>query len=254
MTSVLSYRPSTSGTTGSSNGAILNRQTSLSSFPSTRTPSNSSIRNGAPYTGHIPRIPRRGSVSSSQTPSTSSSTQQTPHRNDVSRPRKKLKSQYPAASSERHVEYILVASFHVDQGPIMEHQYPGAISGDESMLAELMLPDQVHNRKEDWTMFFLHKDQNEEEDRVDREDQETRDGDAGSEGQNGGQGNTAEGDGEANTKTTDTAEDDDDAEGGEGPPLIYVLNLVNTKHDPTVKRFVSIIYHLHWYLSDRGIK
>lgn len=136
----------------------------------------------------------------------------------------------------------------------MEHQYPGAISGDESMLAELMLPDQVHNRKEDWTMFFLHKDQTEEEDRADREEQETRDGDAGLEGQNDGQGSTADEDGEANVKTTDVAEDDDDAEGGEGPPLIYVLNLVNTKHDPTVKRFVFIIYHFNCYLSDRQFK
>jgi hypothetical protein len=25
------------------------------------------------------------------------------------------------------------------------------------MVAELMLPDQVHNREEDWTIFFLHK-------------------------------------------------------------------------------------------------
>lgn len=30
-----------------------------------------------------------------------------------------------------HVEYILVAEFEVDQGPLMEHQYPTAISGDE---------------------------------------------------------------------------------------------------------------------------
>ena len=30
-----------------------------------------------------------------------------------------------------HVEYILVAEFEVDQGPLMEHQYPNAISGDE---------------------------------------------------------------------------------------------------------------------------
>ena len=40
----------------------------------------------------------------------------------------------------------------------MEHQYPGAISPDENMLAELMLPDQTHMRQQDWTMFFLHKD------------------------------------------------------------------------------------------------
>ena len=32
------------------------------------------------------------------------------------------------------------------------------------MLAELMLSDQVHNRKEDWTIFFLHKDTSEEVD------------------------------------------------------------------------------------------
>ena len=31
----------------------------------------------------------------------------------------------------QHVEYILVAEFEVDQGPLMEHQYPNAISGDE---------------------------------------------------------------------------------------------------------------------------
>jgi Docking domain of Afi1 for Arf3 in vesicle trafficking len=31
------------------------------------------------------------------------------------------------------------------------------------MLAELMLPDQVHNREEDWTIFFLHKGPDEEE-------------------------------------------------------------------------------------------
>ena len=32
---------------------------------------------------------------------------------------------------QTHVEYILVAEFEVDQGPLMEHQYPNAISGDE---------------------------------------------------------------------------------------------------------------------------
>jgi hypothetical protein len=61
------------------------------------------------------------------------------------------------------VEYILVASFDIDRGPIMEHQYPVAITGDEHMLAELMLPDQAHVRNQDWTMFFLHKDTSQEE-------------------------------------------------------------------------------------------
>ena len=64
---------------------------------------------------------------------------------------------------ENHVEYILVASFDIDRGSVMEHQYPGPISGDETMLAELMLPDQAHMRSLDWTIFFLHKDTSAEE-------------------------------------------------------------------------------------------
>ena len=34
----------------------------------------------------------------------------------------------------------------------------------------------------------------------------------------------------------DTGEESDDEEGADGPPLVYVLNLVNTKQDNTVKR------------------
>ena len=114
----------------------------------------------------------------------------------------------------------------------MEHQYPGAISGDENMLAELMLPDQAHMRNEDWTIFFLHKDTGEEsnhensararnkERKPSGEDQPQTDRiENGTEDENG----------------TD-ADLDEDPEGGEGPPLIYVLNLVNTKQDNTVKR------------------
>ncbi|RPA86583.1 spindle pole body interacting protein [Ascobolus immersus RN42] len=56
-----------------------------------------------------------------------------------------------------HVEYILVAEFALKGGPSMEHQYPTEIRGDEHTLAELMLPDQIHKRESDWTIFFLHK-------------------------------------------------------------------------------------------------
>ncbi|KAE8411778.1 docking domain of Afi1 for Arf3 in vesicle trafficking-domain-containing protein [Aspergillus pseudocaelatus] len=153
------------------------------------------------------------------------------------RPRK-CKSQYPRDSSERHVEYILVASFHIDRGPIMEHQYPAPISGDESMLAELMLPDQTHVRSQDWTIFFLHKDSNADQDDDDsfgakKKKKKTKtkkfrashdgDGAAGSEEDQDGSGKEEE-------------SSDDEDEGGEGPPLMYVLNLVNTKQDHTVKR------------------
>jgi hypothetical protein len=119
----------------------------------------------------------------------------------------------------------------------MEHQYPGAISGDENMLAELMLPDQVHNRKEDWTIFFLHKDSSGEEEPADGDDS-SKEGDAGKDEEIEGQDHTADANDVTSAAKAHNAEDEDDADGGGGPPLIYVLNLVNTKHDPSAKRFV----------------
>lgn len=150
----------------------------------------------------------------------------------------RLRSQYPADSVENHVEYILVASFDIDRGSVMEHQYPAAISGDETMLAELMLPDQAHMRNQDWTIFFLHKDTTaEEEEREARrerrrkrrrrkagevdEDETEQDGETGDDGT------------EDDDYTTDSEEENDP----DGPPLVYVLNLVNTKLDTTVKRY-----------------
>ena len=112
----------------------------------------------------------------------------------------------------------------------MEHQYPGAISPDENMLAELMLPDQTHMRQQDWTMFFLHKDAGvSEEELAEREvlrmerQQRRRQREA------------ARVVGEV---LQDESEDDesDDEDMNETPPLMYVLNLVNTKQDSTVKR------------------
>lgn len=234
MASVLPYRPSTSGSITTSN-----RRPSLSSFPSSRNTSNPSTHNGMPSAA--PPIPNRpGSKSSSRTPSTPSSTQPAARRADASRRTGRLKSQYPADSTERHVEYILVASFHVDRGPIMEHQYPGAISGDENMLAELMLPDQAHMRNEDWTIFFLHKDTSEDDEKAElaaeRKEQRRKKREAsGTTSAEESQGST-ENEEESNTDT-DAEKDHDEVEGGEGPPLIYVLNLVNTKQDTTAKRF-----------------
>ena len=125
----------------------------------------------------------------------------------------------------------------------MEHQYPGAISGDENMLAELMLPDQAHVRNQDWTIFFLHKDTSDEEEaaevkrlrkeRVERRKKRKEDAARGMVEDNMLQ-EASEGDSEDETEEED--EEDEEEEGGEGPPLIYVLNLVNTKQDTTAKR------------------
>ncbi|KAK3374982.1 docking domain of Afi1 for Arf3 in vesicle trafficking-domain-containing protein [Podospora didyma] len=154
----------------------------------------------------------------------------------------KLRSQYPRGSTENHVEYILVASFDVDRGPVMEHQYPVAITGDEHMLAELMLPDQAHVRNQDWTIFFLHKDTSQEEDEEERRAKEERrkrrrrklDREKGIIHESDDE---DEEDGDLDDDDWDDDEStDSEPEGGEGPPLIYVLNLVNTKQDKTVKR------------------
>lgn len=124
----------------------------------------------------------------------------------------------------------------------MEHQYPGAISGDEHMLAELMLPDQAHVRNQDWTIFFLHKDTSEDVDGDDSSDKANepkrrrKKRDIADEGsiREGSVGNDQDGD--HSDGSEDEEEEGEELEGGEGPPLIYVLNLVNTKQDTTAKR------------------
>jgi hypothetical protein len=140
------------------------------------------------------------------------------------------------------VEYILVASFDIDKGPIMEHQYPVAITGDEHMLAELMLPDQAHVRNQDWTIFFLHKDTSQEEEEAELKEemrqrrQRRKDRAAGILGPDDPDAENDAEEAEMDGESSSDDSDDSEPEGGEGPPLIYVLNLVNTKQDKTAKR------------------
>ena len=208
-----------------------------------------------------------------------------------------MRPQYPTDSNNNHVEYILVASFDIDRGSVMEQQYPAPIGGDEHMLAELMLPDQTHVRSQDWTIFFLHKDMSDaeslQEQKAERRrtrklartkarpasvpgapdhdhayahgrDNDNEDGRRGS--RSGSSTNhhhnnndsdqirnrTSEADMDQYDYTdgnSDSDDDDGDAEMEEdealesiqGPPLVYVLNLVNTKQDNTVKRYTSSI-------------
>jgi len=119
----------------------------------------------------------------------------------------------------------------------MEHQYPGAISGDENMLAELMLPDQTHVRSQDWTIFFLHKDTSaEEEEQAEKAARKQRRIEKKAATARGSPTN----DEEEEEGSSEESEDEDEEDGdSEGPPLMYVLNLVNTKPDSTVKRCVA---------------
>lgn len=131
----------------------------------------------------------------------------------------------------------------------MEHQYPGAISGDENMLAALMLPDQAHVRNQDWTIFFLHKDDDEEEEAARRKAQAKKARkkarrelasveDNGPKHSENIDADTDLSDG-GSEEEEDQEEEEEEEEGGEGPPLIYVLNLVNTKQDISAKRCIN---------------
>ncbi|KAF2197870.1 spindle pole body interacting protein [Delitschia confertaspora ATCC 74209] len=223
--------------------SVLQRQPSLSSFPPSRSPSSISIRNENTKS-RSPQPPMvREDEDTPEWPNSHSrnSSLSAPQAAESPKNTRKVRSQYPADSPEKHVEYILVASFDIDRGSVMEHQYPAAISGDETMLAELMLPDQAHVRSQDWTIFFLHKDNsaNDEEKEARRERRRRRkrikegleeDTEVGAE-----HAMEEESEDPSDSDYDEFADASDEAD-IDGPPLVYVLNLVNTKQDNTVKR------------------
>lgn len=121
----------------------------------------------------------------------------------------------------------------------MEHQYPVAITGDENMLAELMMPDQAHVRNQDWTIFFLHKDTSQEEEEKEAKEERRRQRrrkKAAKEGGDAQMDGASDPEKQSDGEESEDTQADSEPEGGEGPPLIYVLNLVNTKQDKTAKR------------------
>ncbi len=111
-------------------------------------------------------------------------------------------------SSNGYCSFCILAEFDIDRGSTLSHQYPAPTGYDEHMLAELMLPDGVHARTEDWTFFFLKP---------------------------------------PGSKRAALRETIDDEGNAQAPPAIepeawlshdltYVINLVRTKHDNTVRR------------------
>jgi hypothetical protein len=214
MTETMTYRPHPSvGQPDRPRSTSSNSGSHKSTFSHYKVSSQSSL---------VPPSPRNSHRSSQRV--------STVYEDGPYRPSKRLRSQYPLNSSEPHVEYILVASFDIDRGPIMEHQFPGAISPDENMLAELMLPDQTHVRQQDWTMFFLHKDAGNEEDRAERTARR-RLREAKRRSRIAVNADTTD-----EEMADDTSSDESDDSSMDSPPLMYVLNLVNTKQDSTVKR------------------
>ncbi|KAL1835030.1 hypothetical protein VTK73DRAFT_6438 [Phialemonium thermophilum] len=238
------------GTSAAASSAAFHRRTSLSSFPSSRSGSQMSHNSRPSNRSPQPPTARMSETDQTSDPRSKSKTSSTgtgvssqhsslsngaaPPRpyNPKAHPRRRLRSQYPRGNTENHVEYILVASFDIDRGPVMEHQYPVAITGDEHMLAELMLPDQAHVRNQDWTMFFLHKDTSQEEEDEERKAKEERrrrrrrrrdrakgilhESDDEDEDEDGRVGSDGDWDDDDDDDSTDS-----EPEGGEGPPLIY---------------------------------
>ncbi|KAG8914716.1 hypothetical protein FRC02_004857, partial [Tulasnella sp. 418] len=98
----------------------------------------------------------------------------------------------------QHVSFVLLAEFDIDQGSILAHQYPYPTGTNEQLLAELMIPDGVHSHQEDWTIFFLNQTP----------------------------GNTV----------SKLLVGDEEEEADTKQELLYVLNLVRTKHDSSVRR------------------
>lgn len=137
----------------------------------------------------------------------------------------RIQSQYPRGSGDsgefRHVEYILVASFDTDRGPVMEQQYPESIDDDGNMLAELMLPDQTHTRSQDWTVFFLHNDIRPSEELSSSQSRPSSISTTG-------------------ISDADTMTESLDQTGCDGSPSLYVINLVNTREDTSAERYVYI--------------
>ncbi|KIK47017.1 hypothetical protein CY34DRAFT_799863 [Suillus luteus UH-Slu-Lm8-n1] len=103
-----------------------------------------------------------------------------------------------------HCSFVLLAEFDIDSGAQLTYQFPQPLGTDEGLLANLMLPDGAERHLEDWTIFFLNQTPF----------------------------NTI-----APVLALETESSDNQSNGEEGrPELLYVLNLVRTKHDKSVRR------------------
>ncbi|GAA5885668.1 hypothetical protein JCM6882_007519 [Rhodosporidiobolus microsporus] len=139
-------------------------------------------------------------------------------------------STHPSAGPHpgRIVDYVLLAEFDIDQGSVLKHQYPALTGCDEHLLAEHMLPDGAHDRPEDWTVFYLNQVPG-----LTTDPGLLADALAGAAegGQAKGKGRAGEGEGEgAGAGGDGKAHKEGDRE------LLYVMSLVRTKKDATVRR------------------
>ncbi|EKM58113.1 uncharacterized protein PHACADRAFT_139764 [Phanerochaete carnosa HHB-10118-sp] len=105
-----------------------------------------------------------------------------------------------------HCSFVLLADFDIDRGAQLTYQFPQPLGTDEGLLANLMLPDGAERQPEDWTIFFLNQTPL----------------------------NTIAPVLALDTPGVRTSRIEEDEDGN--PELLYVLNLVRTKLDKTVRR------------------
>ncbi|KAJ7678700.1 stabilization of polarity axis-domain-containing protein [Mycena rosella] len=110
-----------------------------------------------------------------------------------------------------HCSFVLLAEFDILAGAQLKYQFPQPLGVDESVLAMSMLPDGAETQLDDWTIFFLNQTAF----------------------------NTI-----SPVLALDTPEVKTTALLGEPAPkpdLLCVLNLVRTKHDPTLDRGAKVL-------------
>ncbi|THH32077.1 hypothetical protein EUX98_g2113 [Antrodiella citrinella] len=61
------------------------------------------------------------------------------------------------AGNAQHCSFVLLADFDIDRGAQLTYQFPQPLGTDEGLLANLMLPDGAERQPEDWTIFFLNQ-------------------------------------------------------------------------------------------------
>ncbi|EGG11879.1 uncharacterized protein MELLADRAFT_32967 [Melampsora larici-populina 98AG31] len=159
-----------------------------------------------------------------------------------------LSSSPPSNSSiGPHAAFVLLAEFDIDTGSGLKHQYPRPTGTSEHMLADLMLPDGAHDRTEDWTVFFLNQTPRltiENDLSTSKEEILITDPDKPDESETHlspkkssilNDPSTPNLDSKKPDHDDDDDEKNDDLETNESK-LLYVISLVRTKKDNTVRR------------------
>ncbi|KAK0522061.1 hypothetical protein OC834_006426 [Tilletia horrida] len=150
----------------------------------------------------------------------------------------------------KHCHFVLLAEFDIDRGSTLAHQYPATIGHDDHILAELMLPDGAHARSEDWTVFFLKQTSPRA-----RQKSVTGKDSTGADAANGrSSDDTAAGeDGEiGKAKAVGSRPGTGGSSSSADSDIVYVLNLVRTKHDNTIFKPVLLLA-LDDYFANPGI-